>query len=471
MNAISGTILVILLVLVTLAPRRWALLGMMAGVFFLTQGHALDLAGLNLFPLRFLEATLFARVVLRRELVWSELNRIDWALLLTYNYTALIWLTASQEVTPQKFAFALDPTLCYLGLRGLITSLQDLRWLSFAFLPLLAVFTVLVGMERVTGQSSFTLVGMTYDLYERDGVPRAMGAFRHPSLLGSVAAALLAIYVGLWWSSRKLALAGSALCAILVLLTNSGGPVTSALAVGLGWGIWPLRTRMRLVRRAIVGILLILILFMEASIWFLPFKISQFVGGGGYHRGQLMESAWHDIGRWWLVGMDLRETVAWLPYAHGETGGADITNEFVAIAIKGGLVGLVLLILVLFRAFAGIGRRLQVFRGYGHSERANEAFLWGLGVAVFVHVVSWLGIAYFDQSWVIWLLHIAVASACMRSVEPLQNPQIVPEVPRRLGVRRSAPAIGSVAAASMSGPQPRSRFARSSALFQEPPAK
>jgi hypothetical protein len=42
--------------------------------------------------------------------------------------------------------------------------------------------------------------------------------------------------------------------------------------------------------------------------------------------------------------------------------------------------------------------------------------LWGLGVTLCVHIVSWLGVSYFDQSWVIWLLHLASASAAAQAV-------------------------------------------------------
>ena len=79
MNAVSGTILVVLLVVVCFAPRRWALLAMMAGVFFLTQGHSVDVAGLNLYPIRFLSTAAFSRVLVRRELAWSpaESDRRD----------------------------------------------------------------------------------------------------------------------------------------------------------------------------------------------------------------------------------------------------------------------------------------------------------------------------------------------------------------------------------------------------------
>lgn len=447
MNQISGIILSLLLVAVAFAPRRWALLAMMAGVFFLTQGHSFNLAGLSLFPIRLLEAAALARVVVRRELVWSQLHRLDWTLLFAYNYTALVWIMRSPELAAEQVAFALDPTFCYLALRGLMTKLEELRWLLVAFVPLLVAFTILVALERATGQTSFAMVGANWSLYVREGIVRCSGPFRHASLLGSVAAAFLALYVSLWWrkQDRAVAALGAALCAALVLLSNSGGPVTSALAAAVGWVMWPVRNRMRLVRYAMLGVLVFLILFMKAPIWYLPFKISLIVGGGGYHRGALMESAWNDLSQWWLFGMDLRNSVNWIPYFHPLTGGADITNQFIVFAIYGGLAGLVLLVLVLSCAFSEIGRKMKLLRLFGDKPSSSEALLWGLGVALSVHAVSWLGIAYFDQSWVIWLLHLSAVSAVVESVRHQGTEQLISETsPQPLRVGRPACAHGKL---------------------------
>ena len=197
MNAVGGSILAFLVAVLCVAPRRWALLGVMGGVFFLTQGQSIDVLGLNIFPLRVLEAVGFARVVVRGEISVRRLNRLDAILLLLYNYSALIWIARSTNTAPSQYASALDPTLCYLTVRGLIDGIDDLRWFLIAFVALLVPFTALVLVERRTGQSAFTLVGAAPTLIFRDGVARCQGAFRHAILLGSVAASFVPLYIGL----------------------------------------------------------------------------------------------------------------------------------------------------------------------------------------------------------------------------------------------------------------------------------
>jgi hypothetical protein len=420
MNAVSASILLVLLLVVCFGTRRWALLGVMACVFFLTQGHAFEAAGLRLFPIRFVVAFAFARVVARGELDWSRLNRIDGTLLLLYNYAAVVWILRSHQFEAQQVASAIDPTLCYLAFRGLIRSVDDVRWFLSVFVLLLLPFTALIYTERLTGQNSFLIVGGYPQLYFRDGVARAMGPFRHAILMGSIAASFLSLYIALALAQKRRVAAalGAVLCLGLIVLSNSGGPVTSAGAVFLGWSLWPLRKRMRLVRWVAVAVLLLLVVFMKAPIWYLPFKISSIVGGGGYHRSLLMEQAWRHLHQWWLVGMDVRDTGAWMPYVLDTVGGgADVTNQFLVFGIRGGLLPVVLVIGVLSLAFVAVGKLLASARASGDSKTADELLLWGLGVALFVHAVSWLGTSYFDQSWVVWLMHLAAVSGAMHVAE------------------------------------------------------
>jgi len=410
----------------------------MAGVFFLTQGHSLSVLGLKLYPVRFLEATAFGRVVLRRELVWSRLNRIDWSLLLLYNYAALIWILRSSENAPQQFASAVDPALCYLALRALIGSLDDVQWFLSAFVALLVPFTALVLVERLTGHSAFTLVGHESELLFRNGRARCEGSFRHAILLGSVAASFLSLYVGLWRTGtrRAVALIGGAACTTLVILANSGGPVTSTAAVLIGWSLWSLRSRMVLVRRAALGLLLLLLLFMKAPIWYLPYKISGVIGGGGFHRGALMDQAWHNLDKWWLAGMEITQTASWMPYVHDLFGGVDVTNQYLAFGIRAGLPAVALMATVFWLAFGALGRAMVAVRASGEELRTGEFLLWGLGIALIAHAVSWWSVAYFDQSSVVWLMQLAAVSGAVQEVA-LRSRQItsVPVTPNFAEIR------------------------------------
>src|SRR6266498_335895 len=55
MNLLGAAILGILIAVVLFASRRWAVIAMMTGVLYLTQGQAVQVMGLNMFAVRFLE--------------------------------------------------------------------------------------------------------------------------------------------------------------------------------------------------------------------------------------------------------------------------------------------------------------------------------------------------------------------------------------------------------------------------------
>jgi len=418
MTPIGVAILVVLLLVVCLGPRRWALLAVVAGVFYTTQWQSVDLAGLNLFGLRFLEVAAFGRVVLRRELDFSKLNRLDWTLLLLYNYTAFVWIVRSGEITPLRIGYAFDPTLWFLALRGLIGTVDEFRWVLYRVVVLLVPYTALVFTERLTGRTAFGFIGHTQELYVRNGVARCQGTFRHAVLLGSVAASFLSLYIGLWMggSRRAIATLGGVLCLGLVVLSNSGGPAMSTAAVALGWFAWRFRHRMSFVRLAALAVLVLLVIVMKAPIWYLPFKISAVIGGGGYYRGLLMERAWEHLPNWGAFGIDIRKTADWMPTVLDTIGGADVTNQYLVFGLKAGLPAILILVAVLTLGFIAIGRAVASVGDDDGAERPEALTLWGLGVTLFMHAVSWISTSYFDQSYVIWLVQLAAVSSLTHAV-------------------------------------------------------
>jgi membrane protease YdiL (CAAX protease family) len=72
----------------------------------------------------------------------------------------------------------------------------------------------------------------------------------------------------------------------------------------------------------------------------------------------------------------------------------DTSNLFVAAALSGGLVTLVLVIWVFKRSFGAVGAARKKVKG----DRKQEWFLWCVGSALFACVVACFGIAFLYQS-------------------------------------------------------------------------
>ena len=185
----------------------------------------------------------------------------------------------------------------------------------------------------------------------------------------------------------------------------------TCVAIGLvGWILWALRDKMFAVRRAILAILLLLVVFMKAPIWYLPAKVSDLTGGGGWHRSYLVEQAVNHIGNWWLVGMPISQTAGWFPYDLGATGGADITNMYLGFGLTAGLAAIGLFIFVLILSFRALGRALAAIRDASPISKQSELLLWGLGVALTMHVLNFISVTYFDQLYVVWFMTLAAVS-------------------------------------------------------------
>lgn len=423
MNGIGIVVLFVVIVTVVCAPRRWAVVGAMAGVLFLTQGQSLNVLGLNLYAVRFVELAGFARVLIRGEVTFSNLTAIDRALLLTYGYSTAVFLLRSSEGAVFQIGVMIDAYLCYFTFRGLIGDLEDFRWFLRAFLLLLGPFAALVLFESLTTNNLFSYMGaVRAEDFMRAGRLRCQGSFRQPILMGTLGASFFPLYISLALSkeSRKLGLFGMGLCTIIVWASNSGGPASCA-AIGLaGWMLWKWRTRMRFVRRVIAAGIIALTLVMKAPVWYLLARVSLLTGGGGWHRSFLIDNAVQHLSEWWLAGMPIEETIDWFPYSLRVTGGADMTNAFIAFGITSGLIAIGLFVALLTCAYRQLGIALAAVRFSSGDSRTTEFTLWGLGVMLTVHVVNWFGITYFDQIYVVWFLQLAaIANLCTNSMETL----------------------------------------------------
>lgn len=407
MNALALAISLPLVVLIFLGSKRVALLALAAGVLFLPQQQAVDV-GITLTSTRVFEFAGLLRVALRHEFGDIRLNKIDKTFVLLYLYTTSVYLLRATGHQMEMVGAAVDAFCSYFVFRALAQTDVDLKWFLGAFLLLLVPYVCILSVESYTGQNPFAILGAGFfDI--RDGRLRALASFRNSSSLGTLGASFLPLYIGIAiiGQRRLLGLLGVAMSCAVVYFSNSGGPASAALFGLLAWLAWPLRERMKQVRLVMALALICLGLVMKAPIWYLPARISDISGGGGWHRSRVLELAAERFGDWWLAGMDLSQTRQWFTYVLDATGSADITNNFLVFGLRGGAGSLVLLILLLVMAFSALGIVMRSRK----KQPGNDIFLWSLGCMLVVHIASWFGISYFDQITVFWFMHLAAISS------------------------------------------------------------
>ena len=422
MTPIALGISSILIAVIVFGGRRLATLSLLAGVLFLSQLAHLDLAGINVFPMRLLGAVAFSRVLLRGEFTQRNANRLDRAVVTTYVFIAVVAIgrslitggaglaTTQFSVTDQIGNLA-DTLFIYFAFRGLLKDREDLTRVLSGLAVMLVPYVALLMVERTTGNSPFAAVGgwARIDLY--DVRVRCVGSFKHPALLGSFGASFFPLFLALsiWPKTRPIGFLGSGACLAVVLLAHAGGPV-SMLLVGIGgWLLWPLRRDTRRIRYWILTGLCLSSIAMRGPPWWLMEKASRVfgLGGDGWHRAEVVNIAVDHISQWWLIGMPLALTHDWFPYRIG--GAADITNYYVAIGLDSGLFGIVLFIVLLTRAYRQTGYAIA---GSISSENGSAALMaWAVGVTLTTHVVNFFAITYFDQMYAVFAFHIAAVSA------------------------------------------------------------
>jgi len=415
MNVLGAGILVVLMGVVLSAPRKVALVGMMAGVLYLTQAQQIEVLGFNLYATRFLELAGFIRVMACREFSFRQLNRIDRVVLWLYGFTTVVFLFRSSEAQAYQVGTALDAFLTYFTFRGLLAEVEDFAWFLRAFVFLLIPYTLVVMFESLTDHNLFALLGGVEggSYWMRNGRPRCFGSFRQPDTLGMFGACFLPLYIALACirTQRKHAFTGIGLCLILVWAANAGGAASGAIVGLVGWGAWRLRTQMRKVRWAITIMIVLLALVMKAPIWYIFAHMSSITGGDGWHRSYLIDVAYQHFGQWWFAGLPISKTSGWFPYDLSTTGGADITNQYLDFGFTAGLGAIALFIVLLTRSFSSLGKALAVVRSSSARTSQLEFMLWGLGVMLIVHIVNWFGIVYFDQMYVVWFMELATVSS------------------------------------------------------------
>jgi hypothetical protein len=238
-------------------------------------------------------------------------------------------------------------------------------------------------------------------------------------LLGTIGVSFIPLYIGMAFTAadRARAFLAIALCLLIVWASNSGGPVSGVAAGVAAWLCWRMRTKMQWVRRGMVAMIVMAALLMKAPVWYLLEHVSDITGGDGWHRAFLLDTTYQHLSLWWLAGMPITGTAGWFAYDHPLTGGADITNQFVAFGLSSGLGAIALFIVLLTRAYSSIGRSAALLRAASPASRESEYFLWGLGCMLTAHIANWLGIIYFDQTYLLWFIQLAAISTLTGSIQ------------------------------------------------------
>jgi hypothetical protein len=205
----------------------------------------------------------------------------------------------------------------------------------------------------------------------------------------------------LWWGARRWRLfapMGVFSALAIVISCSSSTPIMAVLSACLGGAMFVARRYMRWVQLGIVATLFGLHMVMNKPVWHLIARADIIGGSTGWHRYHLVDNAIRHFEEWALTGVQST--------AHWGWGLQDVTNQYVLEGVRGGALTLALFVATIFLAFGCIGGAMRKVEG----NIARMALVWSIGVALFVHCMSFIAVSYFGQSTMLWYMTLAMAA-------------------------------------------------------------
>jgi len=387
--------LLVAIVLILTLPREKAITPFLLAFFTIPIGEVVVLAGFHFTALRILILVgLLRRAMLPKSTIKGKypggFSAIDLVVVLW-----AVWAAAVEYIQfPQLPALVnalgslLDTLGGYLVVRSLIPDGEAVRRTIKTLAIICAILGVTMINEQINHINVFGLLGgISTSVTVRDGHTRASGTFGC-LYAGAFAGVLIPLFLWLWTTekkSRAIAFAGLAGASAMVFTSYSS---TSWMAYGgsiLGLAFWPLRKQTRLLRWAFSLCLIALHLVMKAPVWALIARVDLTGSSSGEQRYMLVDMTVKHFSDWWVLGAKDYGKWGWDSW--------DLCNQFVAVALTGGLLTLIFYIAIFSRSFGAIGRAMKQVS----SNRKQQWLLWCYGSVMFATVIAHFGINYMAQ--------------------------------------------------------------------------
>ncbi len=377
------------IVLIFLLPRRQVIIPFLLAFFTIPLGQVLVLGAVHFQMNQILILTVLVRMAAfpgsssKRRFVggFNILDKIVvlWALS-AFVIFSLQWMEMQAVI---KGLGDLVVTLGgYLAVRFLIPDHVAIRRMLKTLAVVCVIQGVLMVIEQFTHQNVLSFLGALSPEI-RDGHVRSQGPIGN-LYAGMFAGVSIPLFLWLWAEKKSRIAAGMGLVGSTAMVFASFAS-TAWMTCGAslaGLCFWPLRRQMRLIRWGFVAMLVRLHIVMHGPVWSLIEKIDLTGGSSSYHRYMLVDNCIRHFGDWWLLGFRNYGDWGWDMF--------DICNQFILVALRGGLLTLVLYIAIYQQSFALIGKARKRSAGDG----AQEWQLWCLGSALFATVVASFGIYY-----------------------------------------------------------------------------
>jgi len=415
------TALILAVILMMALPRKYAFVPFLLAGLLIPQNVVLVISGLNFNVNRLLLLAGLTRLLACGEWYPDSMNSLDkvfiyYTLVESVAYI-LLWRQVGAIINRSGFLFSTLGT--YLLLRSWIRTKEDVIRVIMVLALVVIVIAPLMWREHISQHNDFSLVGAPELSGLRNERVRAQGPFAHPIIAGTFGVVLVPLFIGLCWYRPRtwlIAAVGVASSTVMMISSSSSTPVMSLPAGILALSMWPLRKKMRVVRRGIVVALIGTQLAMKAPIWFLIDRVSGVLGGSGWHRAMLIDNFVRHFFDWFLIGTNDNPNWGWSMW--------DVDNAFVGAGLNGGFLGFILFLAIFVYGYRMIGSAINA----QEDSRRDARLIWAIGSALFANSIAFFGIVYFDQSVIAWYALLVMISVVATLAMEEQNPRLEPGV-------------------------------------------
>lgn len=406
LHEITVVLIVFVILLMFFLHIRFTLPLLLSFSVLMPYGQVLMIGPAHLHVSRIMLVIAWVRVIGSGKVRLSKfkLNSIDYVLVLwAVSYSAAyVVLYQDSAALINRLGFLFNTFSVYFLVRLTYQGTEDLNRAIYALGVVCMVSAIFMINEQISGRNVFSVFGGVPEqaLIRGDRI-RSQGPFAHALLAGTCGAMLLPLFVGLRQSGASKVLATLSMLAatVMVITSASSTPILVYVVSLCCLCCWPFRRWMRPFRWTLMGVLIVLHLIMKAPVWSLIGRLDLTGSSSGYHRYRLIDLTINNFGDWWLCGM--RDTSIW-GWDMGDT-----ANQFVEVAVTGGVFTLILFVALIGYAFQSIGR----VRNASEHDPAVARQFWAMGVCLLANVVGFFGITYFDQTMIVWLLILALIAS------------------------------------------------------------
>jgi hypothetical protein len=418
MQSLTFTVAVVFsLLVVTLRPSR-AFVAYIASLLFYPSYLVVQLGTLDISVGRIVVAILLLRCLMNHQIretfKWSVLDSwVAVSLGICFGVPFISYSMPIMQLMETQSGALMDTLCAYIVARLCIKGRAEVISVAKGVAVLLFPLAILGLIETSTSWQPYVLLKQ-YCPWEagrglgdpRFGFARAVGPSGHPILFGCSFALFLPVIYALRYESGWSRLAWVLLIAATfgAMSSMSSGPCMMVIITAGCMVMERFKDYVKPLIIAAVIFCVVVAIISNRTIYHVLLYYINPLGGSGWYRAKLIDLAIEHFDEWWLVGYGNRPLTEWAK-ALGQRK-VDITNEYIMIGIKSGILGIITFVGVLVTA---IIRLVRLHNATG--DYVLKSWAWALGSGIVALAATFASCSFFAQMQPLYYCFIGVASS------------------------------------------------------------